>query len=153
MAKASKSAVTKKDGGKTGIGIKYADKSAGQPGMVIIFNEIRKLLLHYEKGTIKVLGGKEGKILLISKKEIVISGKALTEVWFASALIQKGYVGFYFMPVYGQPEMGAQLHPSLMKCLKGKTCFHIKKNDKEMYNHIQDALKVGYAFYKDIGWV
>lgn len=121
--------------------------------MVIIFNKIKKLLLHYGKGTIKVLGGKEGQILLISRKEIVVSGRALTEVWFDSALIQKGYVGFYFMPIYGQPKLGARLHPYLMKCLKGKSCFHIKKNDKEMYNHIQDALKVGYAFYKDMCWV
>jgi hypothetical protein len=150
---ASKTAAGKKDTGKSEIGIKYSDKSAGQPEMVTIFNEIKKLLLPYEKGAIKVLGGKEGQVLLISKKEITVSGKKLSELWFASALVQKGYVGFYFMPIYGQPKLGAQLHPDLMKCLKGKSCFHIEKNDKEMYKHIQDALKVGYASYKEMGWV
>ncbi len=158
MAKASKTAVAKKaspqkTAAKNETGIKYADKSAGQPVMTAIFNEIKKLLLPYEKGAIKILGGKDGQIVLVSKKEIVVAGIKKPEVWFASALVQKGYVGFYFMPIYGQPKLGAKLHPDLMKCLKGKSCFHIKKNDADMYHHIKEALKIGYDCYREMGWV
>jgi hypothetical protein len=51
------------------------------------------------------------------------------ELWFAGALIQKGYVGYYFNPEYASGNGGKAVTPELMKCLKGKSCFHIKKAD------------------------
>ncbi len=133
--------------------IKYSDKSKGQPEMVVIFNRIKKLLLPYEKGVLKIHGGEGGQIFLISHKEVTIAGKKRPELWFASALIQKGYVGFYYMPVYGYKKLGEQIHPELMKCLKGKACFHIKKNDENLYKQIEEALQIGYDSYKKLGWV
>jgi len=57
------------------------------------------------------------------------------------------------MPVYGYKKLGEQIHPELMKCLKGKACFHIKKNDENLYKQIDEALKLGYEGYKKLGWV
>ena len=133
--------------------LKYEDKSAGQPEMVIIFDRIKSLLLPYEKGSIKVHGGTGGQINLISHKPVEIQGRKRTELWFVSALIQKGYVGFYFMPIYGHKPLGEALHPELMKCLKGKACFHIKKNDDQLFKQIKEALKMGYDVYKKRGWL
>jgi hypothetical protein len=94
----------KKPAASKEIKIKYEDESAGQPQLVLIFDEIKKLLLPYVKCPIRLHGGDKGKIILVSEKEIEVQGRRENEVWFASALIQKGYVGFYYMPIYGQPE-------------------------------------------------
>ena len=92
-------------GSKDGINIKYSDKSPGQPQLIPIFEEIKKMLTPYEKGTMKLLGGSDGKVALVSKKPVEILGRKRDELWFASALVQKGYVGFYYMPVYGDPSI------------------------------------------------
>jgi hypothetical protein len=139
---------------KKEIKIKYEDKSAGQPEFVLIFDEIKKLLLPYVKGTIKLHGGDKGKIILVSEKKNKVEGRKKDEVWFASALVQKGYVGFYYMPIYTNSEkIRKAIQPELLKCLKGKACFHIKKADEIILAQIKDALKIGYDSYKQMGWV
>jgi hypothetical protein len=132
--------------------IKYTDKSPGQPGLTPIFEAIKKLLLPYEKGTMK-LTNSAGQVVLISKKPVEILGRKRDDLWFASALIQKGYVGFYYMPVYGDPKVKELIKPELLKCLKGKSCFHIKKYDKEIFSQIKDALNVGYNIWHSRGWL
>jgi len=133
--------------------IKYSDKSAGQPELVVIFERLKQLMLRFEKGTIKAHADTGGQIHLISHKAIEFEGKKRPEVWFVSALVQKGYVGFYFMPISGYKSAGEKLHPELMKCLKGKACFHIKKKDEILFKQIKEALRMGYDIYKERGWV
>lgn len=149
---AAKSAKPKAAASKKEIGIKYTDKSAGQPELLPVFEAIKKRLLPYEKGTLRIRGGEGGQVLLVSEKKLVISGREKPELWFASALIQKGYVGFYFTPAC-EPQFLPLLHPDLRRCLKGKTCFHIKKADAQMLQHIEEALKAGYNSYKQRGWI
>jgi hypothetical protein len=43
--------------------------------------------------------------------------------------------------------------PELLKCLKGKSCFHIKKNDPVIMEQIKESLKIGYEMYKERGWL
>lgn len=153
-AAAKKSApkkATTKDGAETGF--KYSDKSAGQPELIVIFDELKKLLLPYEKGNMRVRGGTGGQIALVNEKPIEIDGRKKEELHFAALLIQKGYVGLYFMPVYGAADPAKIIHPELLKLLKGKACFHVKKLDAAMISHIKDALKKGYEAYKVRGWL
>ena len=138
---------------KKEIKIKYSDKSAGQPELVPIFENIRQMLLTYQKGSLELVGGYGGMMCLVSQKPAVIHGRHRDEVWFAGILVQKGYVGFYYMPVYAQPEMKSVFKPELLKCLKGKSCFHIKKNDPVIMAQIKESLKIGYAMYKERGWL
>lgn len=140
-------------GGKTETGIKYSDKSAGQPELVPIFDKLKKLLLPYEKGSIVKRGGEGGQIIMVSERPFEFQGKKRPELWFAAALVQKGYVGFYFMPVYAKPEMKQVFEPELLQCLKGKGCFHIKKDDPGLFRQIKDALAKGYVLYKERGWI
>lgn len=136
------------------INIKYSDKSAGQPELVIIFEAIKKMVLPYEKkGAFKLHASTGGQFNLVSHQPVEIAGRKREELWFVSALVQKGYVGFYFMPIYGDPSMRKLLSPEFMKCLKGKACFHIKKNDPSIMKEIEKAIKIGYAAYKKRGWV
>ena len=138
---------------KEGIGIKYEDKSAGQPDLGPIFARIKQLLAAFEKEPLRLRGGEGGQVLLISEKAVVIEGRKKEALWFASALVQKGYVGFYYMPVYMNEAVRSQLKPELLKCLKGKACFHIKKNDPLLFDQIGEALEIGYASYKKMGWI
>jgi len=129
---------------KTETGIKYSDKSGDQPELIPVFNEIKKLLLPYGKGKINVRGGTGGQIALVSEHPVEIEGKIRNEWWFAAALIQRGYVGFYFMPVKTDKEKKEVFKPELLKCLKGKSCFHIKTMDTVILKQIEEALEKGY---------
>ena len=132
--------------------IKYSDKSAGQPELVVIFDELKKLLTPYVKGHLVLLGDQPSQYSIGSDKVVNLFGRD-RDIYFSGLLVQKGYVGFYFMPVYTNPSLVKELHPDLAKCLKGKSCFHIKKNDPTLRAHIKDALKLGYDDYKKKGWI
>jgi hypothetical protein len=133
--------------------IKYEDKSPGQPHLIPIFESIKALMKPYVKGTMKEVGERGGSYALVNEKPVEIEGRKKDEIYFAGILVQKGYVGFYFMPVYGCNEQLTIFHPDLLKLLKGKSCFHIKKNDPAVLGQIKDALKSGYNLYKERGWI
>ena len=136
------------------INIKYADKSAGQPDLVVIFEAIKQMANPYQnKGALKMHTGTGGQFNLISHKEVVIAGRKRSEIWFVSALVQKGYVGFYYMPIYMNDPMKKLFSPEFIKCLKGKACFHIKKNDPVIMEEIRKAIRIGYDSYVKRGWV
>lgn len=149
---ATKTASKKLSQQKSKAAIKYSDKSPGQPELTPIFEAIKKLLLPYKEGTMKLISS-PGQVVLISKKPVEILGRKKNELWFASALVQKGYVGFYYMPVYGDSRVKQLIKPELLKCLKGKSCFHIKRYDAEILSQIQDALGVGYTLWRKMGWL
>src|SRR6516165_3754378 len=92
--------------------IKYTDKSVGQPELTPIFEAIKKLLVPYEKGTMKLVSS-GGQVILISKKPVEVFGRKEDELWFASVLVQKGYVGFYYMPVSGDLKVKELIKPEL----------------------------------------
>ncbi len=143
-----------KAGGKKSLSIKYTDKSPGQSKeLVVIFDAIKKMLLPYVKGDMKLHGGTGGQVSLINHRPVEIAGRKKPEMWFAGALIQKGYVGFYFMPAYTDEHLTDFIKPELLKCLKGKSCFYIRKDDKQLYAQIKESLKLGYASFKKRGWV
>jgi len=41
----------------------------------------------------------------------------------------------------------------LLRLLKGKSCFHIKKLTPELLQQIAEALDQGYRLYQARGWV
>lgn len=124
-----------------------------QDELLEIFEVIKKEVKPYEKGTIKARIDIQGKYDLWSEKPVEVMGRKYPAIFFASAIVQSNYVGFYFMPVYSNEEIKAVFHEDLLKCLKGKSCFHIKTTDKELMKHIKAALKAGYEQYKKNGWI
>jgi hypothetical protein len=90
---------------------------------------------------------------LWSIKDLVIEGRKRKEVYFAGLIIQKGYVGFYFMPVYGDTDLKPVFASELLKLLKGKSCFHVKKLTPELLDQVRSALRIGYEAYQARGWV
>ena len=84
---------------------------------------------------------------------MVVAGRPRNEVYFAGLIVQKGYVGFYYMPVYSDPERKALFKPELLKLLKGKSCFHVRKLDDEVIGQIDEAVQAGHDLYRERGWV
>jgi hypothetical protein len=120
---------------------------------VEIFQTIRASLQPYATVGFSNRVNSETSFDLWSDKNVVIEDKKRNEVFFASVTIQKGHVGFYYMPVYTEPDMKNIFNPNLLKLLKGKSCFHITKLDDALMSQIEDALAAGFKHYKERGWV
>jgi hypothetical protein len=117
-----------------------------------IFNRLRKLLSQYHPPFVSKHDD-DSYYDLWSVKDLMIEGRKRKEVFFASLIIQKGYVGFYFMPVYVETEIKQVFSPGFLKLLKGKSCFHIIKVDEALLEQIEAALKSGFELYEQRGWV
>ena len=124
-----------------------------QEELLAIFEAVKKEVKPYEKGTVKARIDIQGKYDLWSEKPVEAFGRKYPAMAFASVILQSGYVGFYFMPVYGSDKVKETIPPELLKTLKGKACFHIKTADKDLMKQIKQALKSGYDAYKKQGWV
>lgn len=121
-----------------------------------IFSKIRTLLLQYQPPYKAREGGVKNKLSLElwAEGEYEVFGRKRTEVYFAGLIAQKGYVGFYFMPVYSdEAAMKAIFSERLLRLLKGKSCFHIKDLDEQLEKDIANALEAGFQLYKQHGWV
>lgn len=122
------------------------------PELIPLFNELKTLLEPYA-AHFTVRRDEPGYYDLWSDRDIVIEGRKRTEVFFAGLIIQKSYVGFYFMPVYAEAEMTALFGAELLATLKGKSCFHIKKLTPEIREQVAEALARGYVLYEERSWV
>jgi hypothetical protein len=90
---------------------------------------------------------------LWSPKPVERHGRSYDETYFAGVIAQKAYVGFYYMPVYTEPELRQVFAPELLALLEGKSCFHVKRLDDELTGHIDAALATGFDLYRERGWV
>lgn len=116
------------------------------------FQALRGLLERYQPPLVAKMDDAR-RFDLWSKKDLVIDGRKRTEVYFAGVIIQKSYVGVYYMPVYTSPEMKKLFAPELLALLKGKSCFHIKTLDRRLLAQVKAVLAAGFKLYKKRGWV
>lgn len=118
-----------------------------------IFDNLKKRLSKYAK-RLEVRSETEKAYNLYGKKDVQLEKKVEKGMYFASVMKMKSYVGFYFFPIYThKAETEPTIDSDLMKCLKGKSCFHIKKDDPAIYKSIENALADGMKLYKKIDWV
>jgi hypothetical protein len=118
-----------------------------------IFIELRKLLLRYSPPYQPRMQTDTGYDLW-AEGSFEIAGRIKPEMFFASAIIQNGYVGFYFMPVYSDVESLQKVIPTRLRpMLQGKSCFHITEWDVGLAHDINILLKNGFAIYRARGWV
>lgn len=122
------------------------------PELQLIFDQLRPLISRYCP-PLQAKNNTDRYYDIWSFKDLVIADRKRKEVFFAGLIIQKSYVGFYFMPVYTDPEIKSLFPPELLRLLKGKSCFHIRKLTPELITQIKEALEHGYKLYQDRGWV
>ena len=117
-----------------------------------LFEELRALLEPYAEH-LTVRRDEPGYYDLWSERPVEIDGRRRNEVVVAGLIIQKSYVGFYFMPVYADGDLTSVFAPELLAALKGKSCFHLKRLTPELAADVSAALAAGYALYEERGWV
>ena len=113
-----------------------------------IFEKLKNKLSKYTE-KLKVTADTNGKYELYGNKKVTLANKEMDGLYFASAVIMKNHVGFYFFPIYTHPDEFKDTPEKLRKCLKGKSCFHIKKTDEDLFTEIEQILDKGFNFYKD----
>ena len=121
------------------------------PDLLPLFEELQEILAPYSRH-FTVRRDEPGYYDLWSERNVVIEGRARKEVFFAGLIIQKSYVGFYFMPIYAEADLAAFFGAELLATLKGKSCFHIGRLTPEIQAQMADALARGYELYVERGW-
>lgn len=117
-----------------------------------LFDEMKQLVAPYAQH-FTVRRDEPGYYDLWSEKDVVIAGRAKKEIFFAGLIVQKAYVGFYFMPVYGDADLASLFGPELLATLKGKSCFYIKRLTPALREQVEAALRAGFDLYLARGWV
>ncbi|MFI5144959.1 MAG: hypothetical protein ACHQJ4_05125 [Ignavibacteria bacterium] len=117
-----------------------------------IFDAIKSIMSSHSKRLVS-RGETEKAYNLYGTKTVTVAGREYEGLYLASVIIKKNFVGFYFFPIYGNPKMAEKIPLNLRKCLKGKTCFHITKYDKELFKSIDSTMKMGKEAYIKLGWI
>ena len=118
----------------------------------ILFQHLKKLIKQYEPPFV-AKNDSSSRYELWSVKDLEIAGRKRKEVYFAGVIIQSSYVGFYFMPVYAEADLKKVFKKELLATLKGKSCFHINRLDRELISQVRQALETGYRLYRRRGWI
>src|SRR5271154_6774537 len=107
------------------------------------------------KPAIATMDGRRDYHLMVPQTVVIQGsyGNKPTEIAMASLVLQKDFVGFYFMPIYLNPELKKRVPPTLLKLLKGKTCYHVKSIDDQLLIDVQAALDLGRKSFKDRDWI
>jgi hypothetical protein len=122
------------------------------PDPLPLFDEMKRLVAPYAQH-FTVRRDEPGYYDLWSEKDVVIAGRAKKEVFFAGLIVQKAYVGFYFMPVYADADLASLFGPELLATLRGKSCFHLKRLTPALEQQVEAALRAGFELYVVRGWV
>ena len=122
------------------------------PALLPLFEDLKRLLEPYAD-RLAVRRDEPGYFDLWSEKPVEIDGRKRKELFFAGLIVQKNYVGFYYMPVYTDEEAQGFFGPELLALLKGKSCFYVKKLTPEIESQIEQALAKGFALYESRGWL
>ena len=113
----------------------------------VIFQKIKTIMLRHsppmvitkdDKVNFELIGN---KLVPYGAKKEIIPG-----MYFSSSVVRKSMISFYFFPLYFNLSEFESLIPTMKKCLKGKTCFHIKNlsefNEKELESLFKKGVKV-----------
>lgn len=78
--------------------------------------------------------------------------KIVPGMYFASLAHRKDSVVFYFLPCYMDAKL-IEVAPTLYSCLKGKTCFHFKKEEQLNEKELTALLEKGVDAWKKAGYM
>jgi hypothetical protein len=117
-----------------------------------IYNKLKK---HLDKHTPPMVARiNENGYELIGNKPVPYGDdkKIIPGMYFASIANRKDSVAFYFFPAYMNSKM-KDTAPSLYKCLKGKTCFHFKKEEQVDEKELTTLLQAGLKAWEKAGYM
>lgn len=68
--------------------------------------------------------------------------------YFGSIVPKPKDIRLYYFPIYTHASEFTWISDELRKCLKGKSCFHIKKLDDELIGDISAMISKGIDLYE-----
>ena len=89
----------------------------------------------------------EMKFEVCGTKERMQGKQKVDGYYFASIIPKPKDVRLYFFPIYTHADQFEDISLPLRKCLKGKSCFHIKKMDEHLQVEIQNMVQKGVNLY------
>lgn len=119
-----------------------------------IFNSI-KSVLQKQCPPMVASKDKEGVYELMGNKPVPYGSKKIIVpgMYFSSVVARKDMISFYFFPIYYHTTDFIGLIPTMAKCLKGKTCFNIKKPEQVNVKELSALLKKGVVSWKKLGYM
>jgi hypothetical protein len=74
------------------------------------------------------------------------------EIFFGAVKIQKNFVSYYLMPIYLYPDLLDGASNSLLRRLKGKSCFRFTRLDDRLLNELSVLTQRGKQRFQQEGW-
>jgi len=65
--------------------------------------------------------------------------------------VNKAYVSYHFMPVYGSPKLRDSMSKKLRARMQGKSCFNFKVIDESLFDELEQVTARGFAAFKKAG--
>ena len=111
-----------------------------------------KELLRKQTPPLQVRIEKEGQFEVAGTKPAMQGKQKVDGFYLASVIPKPKDVRLYYFPIYTHVD---QFHISdeLRKCLKGKSCFHIKKVSPAMEKEIEEMINKGASLYEKDGLI
>ncbi|WP_413288071.1 hypothetical protein [Bdellovibrio sp. HCB337] len=119
------------------------------------FLALKKKIKPYQK-KMKVLLDKPHRYELCSTADYEVTSERTGKTtkkkdpYFVGLILQRTYVGFYFMAPYIEKGFMDDFSEAMQKRLKGKSCFYFKSTE-EVGPEVDRLLKKGYAVFKKRG--
>jgi hypothetical protein len=120
----------------------------GKSEFQAVFESLCEILKKYEPRLV-VLHDKPGNYYLNTP----FCEKFKKEICFGAATIKKNYVSYYFMPIYGCPELMRGLSPILKARMQGKACFNFKDLDRDLFKELAQLTKAGFERFQKAGFI
>jgi hypothetical protein len=119
-----------------------------------IYNRLKQNLLKYSPPMVSGANPETREFQLIGNKPVPYgyNKKIVPGMYFASIAHRKDSVAFYFFPGYMNLSF-KEIAPSLHKYLKGKTCFHFKKEEQVDEEELNALLKKGVEAWEKAGYM
>jgi len=107
--------------------------------------------LKRHEASFKITADTPEKFEVTGTIEAMQGKKKVDGIYFASLVPKPKDVRLYFFPTYTHAAEMQDMPENLKKCLKGKSCFHIKKLDAELENDIRAMIDKGVGLYQRDG--
>ncbi len=108
-------------------------------------------LLKKHIGDLKITKNTNDNFEVSGTIEAMQGKKKVNGIYFASIVPKPKDIRFYFFPIYTHKNEIGELPDNLKKCLKGKSCFHVKYMDVDLQGNFQKMIDKGVQIFKKSG--
>jgi hypothetical protein len=67
--------------------------------------------------------------------------------------IDKAYVSYHLMGVYGNPDLRNSMSKQLQNHMQGKTCFNFKTGDEALFQELEQVTADGLDAFRKTGYI